>query len=105
MAHAEVERDGGVMTVTMNRPHRYNAMTLTMFAQLADAWQEASEDPGIRCVILTGAGGNFSSGMDLRAMAGDADEEGAIDTDAPHERRTRASSTAASSRRSARPSR
>jgi enoyl-CoA hydratase len=80
MAHAEVERDGGVMTVTLNRPHRYNAMTLTMFAQLADAWQEASEDVDIRCVILTGAGGNFCSGMDLRAMAGDSDEEGAIDT-------------------------
>ena len=80
MAHAEVERDGGVMTVTLNRPQRYNAMTLTMFAQLADVWQEASENVDIRCVILTGAGGNFCSGMDLRAMAGDSDEEGAIDT-------------------------
>ena len=68
------------MTVTLNRPQRYNAMTLTMFAQLADAWQEASENVDIRCVILTGAGGNFCSGMDLPAMAGDSDEEGAIDT-------------------------
>ena len=82
MAHAEVERDGAVMIVTLNRPHRYNAMTLTMFAQLADAWQEVSENDAIRCVILTGAAGNFCSGMDLRAMAGDADDDGAIDVGA-----------------------
>jgi enoyl-CoA hydratase len=82
VAHAEVERDGAVMIVTLNRPHRYNAMTLTMFAQLADAWQEVSENDAIRCVILTGAAGNFCSGMDLRAMAGDADDDGAIDVGA-----------------------
>jgi len=80
MAHAEVTRDDGVLLVTMNRPKRYNAMTLTMFVQLADAWQQLAEDDSLRCAILTGAEGNFSSGMDLRAMAGDADEEGAIDT-------------------------
>jgi enoyl-CoA hydratase len=75
-----VERDGPVMTVTLNRPKRYNALTFTMFSLLADAWQEASDDPAIRVVVLTGNGGNFSSGMDLRAMAGDTDEEGSIDT-------------------------
>jgi len=82
MPQVLVERDGHVMTVTMNRPERYNAMTLTMFSLMADAWKEASEDPGVRVVILTGAAGNFCSGMDLRAMAGDADQEGAIDTSA-----------------------
>ena len=70
------------MVVTMNRPQRKNAMTLTMFALMADAWQELSEDDGLRCAILTGAEGNFSSGMDLRAMAGDVDPEGAIDEQA-----------------------
>ena len=71
MAQVEIERDGAVMIVTLNRPHRKNAMTLTMFAQLADAWVEVSENDDIRCVILTGAEGDFSSGMDLRALAGD----------------------------------
>jgi enoyl-CoA hydratase len=80
VAQVEVEREGGVLIVTMNRPQRYNAMTLTMFAQMADAWQELREDDSLTCAILTGAGGNFSAGMDLRAMAGDADETGAIDT-------------------------
>ena len=67
------------MVVTLNRPQRYNAMTLTMFALLADAWKEVSENDDIRVAILTGAEGNFCSGMDLRAMAGDVDEADAID--------------------------
>lgn len=82
MSQLEVRRDGAVMVITMNRPKRKNALTLTMFALMADAWKELSEDQGLRCAILTGAEGNFSSGMDLRAMAGDVDPEGAIDEQA-----------------------
>src|SRR5205823_2128890 len=82
VAQVEVERDGAVMVVTLNRPHRKNAMTLTMFALLADAWEEVTANDDIRCVILTGAEGEFSSGMDLRALAGDVEEPDAIDTDA-----------------------
>jgi enoyl-CoA hydratase len=67
------------MIVTLNRPKRYNAMTLTMFALLADVWKEVDENDDIRCAILTGAEGNFCSGMDLRAMAGDVDAEDSID--------------------------
>ena len=80
MAHAEVRREGAVMVVTLNRPKRFNAMTMTMFHQLDQAWHELSEDDDLRCAILTGAEGNFSSGMDLRAMAGDVLDDGAIDT-------------------------
>ena len=68
-----VEKDGHVLTVTLNRPQRRNAMTLAMFARLADAWDLVEEDLDIRAIILTGAGGNFSAGMDLRAMAGVAE--------------------------------
>ncbi len=82
MAQVEVRREGPIMVVTLNRPKRYNAMTLTMFALLDDAWHELSADDSLRCAILTGAEGNFSSGMDLRALAGDVDDDGAIDTDA-----------------------
>ena len=67
-----VEREGPVVTLTMNRPERRNAMTLAMFARLADAWDEIDADPDVRVCILTGAGDHFSAGMDLRAMAGDA---------------------------------
>jgi len=82
MPDALVERDGHVMIVTMNRPQRLNAQTPEMYILMADAWAEASADDSIRCIILTGAGGNFSAGADLRAMAGDADDSGFIDVQA-----------------------
>jgi enoyl-CoA hydratase len=72
-----VERDGATMVLTLNRPKRMNAFTGSMLVILSDAYREASADDDIRCIILTGAGGNFSSGADLKAMAGNADEEGA----------------------------
>ena len=104
MAQVIVERDGPVMVLTLNRPPRKNAMTLTMFALLADAWAELSADDALSCAILTGAEGNFSSGMDLRAMAGDLDRDGAIDEQA-RLRDDPASSTAVCSRPTGRPSR
>jgi enoyl-CoA hydratase len=78
MAQVLVERDGHTMIVTLNRPHRLNAMTMTMFSLLDEAWHEAAEDDDIRTIILTGAEGNFSSGMDLRSLAGDRDEDDAL---------------------------
>ena len=78
MPDAIVERDGQTMVITMNRPHRMNALSGAMLIRMYDAMVEASEDPEIRCIILTGAGGNFTSGADLKAMAGnsgDADPE------------------------------
>jgi len=71
MADLLVERDGAVMIVTMNRPDRKNAMTLQMFGRLRDAWRDAGSDDDIRCIVLTGAGGDFCAGMDLRSLAGD----------------------------------
>ena len=78
MPHLLVERDGAVLIATMNRPERMNALSPEMFARMYDAWREASEDDAIRCIILTGAGGNFCSGMDLKALSGkdgDAEDE------------------------------
>lgn len=71
-----VERDANTMVLTMNRPKRMNAFSGTMLVTLVEAYAEAAADDDIRCIILTGAGGNFSSGADLKAMAGDSDEEG-----------------------------
>ncbi len=69
-----VERDGATMVLTMNRPQRYNALSGAMLVRMYDAMVEASADDTVRCIILTGAGGNFCSGADLRAMAGDSAE-------------------------------
>jgi enoyl-CoA hydratase len=72
-----VERDAHTMVLTLNRPKRMNAFSGTMLVTLVEAYAEAAADDDIRCIILTGAGGNFSSGADLKAMAGLADEEDA----------------------------
>jgi len=44
MSSVLTERDGHTFIVTLNRPHRMNAMTMTMFAKLDDAWHEAADD-------------------------------------------------------------
>jgi enoyl-CoA hydratase len=69
---ALVERDGHLMTITMNRPERYNALTGAMLVRMYDAYEEASRDEEVRCILVTGAGGNFCSGADLKGMSGDA---------------------------------
>ncbi|GIH03008.1 enoyl-CoA hydratase [Rhizocola hellebori] len=59
--------DHGVRTLTLNRPHRKNAMNAELWAALRRAITAAAADPGLRVLILTGAGGAFSTGMDLSA--------------------------------------
>lgn len=66
--HALVERDGHVLIVTMNRPEARNALSGEMMAIMSDAWDEVNSDPDIRVAILTGAGGTFCAGADLKAM-------------------------------------
>lgn len=69
--HLLVEREGHVVTVTFNRPEARNAWSLELMARMWDAWQEIDNDPDIRCAILTGAGGTFSAGADLKLMHSD----------------------------------
>lgn len=68
--HAIIEREEGVMVITMNRPKRLNALSGAMLIRMLDAYREASQDDDTRCIIVTGSGGNFSSGADLKAMSG-----------------------------------
>jgi enoyl-CoA hydratase len=75
MSQILTEQDGHVLTVTINRPARRNALTLSSLSRLADVWQQAAADDDIRAVVLTGAGGSFCAGMDLRGLAGDTDDE------------------------------
>jgi enoyl-CoA hydratase len=65
-----LERDGAVVTVTMNRPQVRNAINPEMLCRFADAWDEIDADDGIRCAILTGAGGHFCAGADLDKLVG-----------------------------------
>jgi enoyl-CoA hydratase len=66
--HALVERQGPVLIVTMNRPQARNALSGPMMAIMREAWNEVDSDDGIRVCVLTGAGGAFCAGADLRAM-------------------------------------
>lgn len=68
--HLRFERRGATAIVTMNRPEAKNALSLPMLVGMADAWQEIDSDDEIRCAVLTGAGGTFCSGMDLKSMGG-----------------------------------
>ncbi|CAM5277838.1 crotonase/enoyl-CoA hydratase family protein [Streptomyces abikoensis] len=68
--HLTVERVGATLVLTLNRPEAKNALSLPMLAGLHDGWLEADADDAIRSVVLTGAGGAFCSGMDLKALHG-----------------------------------
>jgi enoyl-CoA hydratase/carnithine racemase len=68
--HLTLEREDHVAVVTMNRPEARNAFGAEMLVRMADAWDEIDKDPGVRVAILTGAGGHFCAGSDLKAMAG-----------------------------------
>ena len=84
-----VERRGHVMVVTLNRPEARNAFSAGMLMGAHDAWHELDEDPELRVAVLTGAGGTFCSGMDLKAL-GEVDvvppDADAVTSDAPSNR-------------------
>jgi enoyl-CoA hydratase len=62
------ERRGRILVVTINRPHARNAINRAVSQGIADAVDELDEDPAMSVAILTGAGGNFCAGMDLKAF-------------------------------------
>jgi len=70
--HLIFEQRGATAIVTMNRPEAKNALSLPMLVGMADAWEEIDGNDDIRCAILTGAGGTFCAGMDLKSMSGPA---------------------------------
>lgn len=63
------EVDDGVAVLTMNRPDRRNAMSEAMMAAMERVLADVEVDDGVGCVVLTGAGGAFCAGGDVKAMA------------------------------------
>ncbi|MEE2058505.1 enoyl-CoA hydratase/isomerase family protein [Rhodococcus artemisiae] len=63
------ERNAGILTLTLNRPGRRNAITPGIWVGLAEQLWGAADDDAIRAVVLTGAGGTFCSGADIAAAA------------------------------------
>ena len=69
-----VDRRDGVVTVTMNRPERKNAINGVMLTELRTIFEEVEDTDADRCMVLTGAGGAFCSGADLSDPNGPASD-------------------------------
>lgn len=63
-----VERDGGILLITLNRPQAKNAVNRALAEALAAALDELDGDDALQVGVITGAGGSFSAGMDLKAF-------------------------------------
>jgi 2-(1,2-epoxy-1,2-dihydrophenyl)acetyl-CoA isomerase len=66
------EIDSGVAVITMNRPHRRNAFSQAMVSALGEVLARVETDDAVGCVVLTGAGGAFCAGGDVKSMAAPA---------------------------------
>jgi enoyl-CoA hydratase/carnithine racemase len=66
----EVSGDGKVATLTLNRPERKNPLTFASYAELRDLFRGLVYATDVKCVVVTGAGGNFSSGGDVHEIIG-----------------------------------
>ena len=67
--HCLVEQVGHTLVVTMNRPEARNALSGEMLAIMSEAWDRVNTDDSVRVCILTGAGGYFCAGADLKSMS------------------------------------
>ena len=65
METLQVERSGGIVTVTLDRPAKKNAINRVMWDELGQLGRELADDASARCIVFTGAGGEFCSGADL----------------------------------------
>jgi enoyl-CoA hydratase/carnithine racemase len=76
--HVKVERNRGTLAITLDRPDRRNAITVAMYAALADAIEGAANDPAVRVITIRGEGQDFAAGNDLAdflsALPRDTDE-------------------------------
>ena len=76
--HVRIDSSGGILAITLARPERRNAITVAMYAALADAIENARADPSLRLITLRGEGADFTAGNDLAdfmaAMPRDGEE-------------------------------
>jgi len=84
--HTLVERDGGLVTVTLNRPEKKNAINSPIWMDLDEILREVESNPSDRALLLAGAGGNFSSGADLSGGLSAKPEPGSPEALAAEER-------------------
>src|SRR6476646_4723793 len=80
--HVKVEITGGVMTLTLQRPEKKNALTGAMYDALSDALVRAEADASVRVVLFQGEGDSFTAGNDVADFASQARGESAVDSPA-----------------------
>ena len=69
----DYQSDGGIATITLDRPEAANAQTLPMLDDLDEAWRRAADDPDVRVIVLQANGKHFSAGHDIKAVGDDSD--------------------------------
>jgi enoyl-CoA hydratase/carnithine racemase len=67
-SHVILHVDSGIAEITLNRPERKNPLTFESYRELIAIFRAAKDDPALKVIILTGAGGNFSSGGDVHEI-------------------------------------
>jgi len=77
--HIKVDQHGGRLSIRMDRPERRNAITVAMYAALADAIESAASDDSIRLITLEGAGEDFTAGNDLADFLAEMPPPGTTD--------------------------
>src|SRR6266480_6121958 len=75
------EIDSGVAVITMNRPERRNAFSQAMVSALGAVLAQVETDEAVGCVVLTGAGGAFCAGGDVKSMAAPPADRGRLSFD------------------------
>jgi enoyl-CoA hydratase/carnithine racemase len=71
-----IERANGVLTLTLNRPEKKNALNGAMYAALGDAIEAAEHDPQVRCILIQANGDMFTAGKDVSDIGSDAPSAG-----------------------------
>src|SRR5260370_17104037 len=67
--HIKIEKSDGILSLTMARPDKKNALTNAMYGALADAIEGAETDPSVRVVLIRGEGDMFTAGNDVGEFA------------------------------------
>ena len=67
--HIKIENNAGILSLTMARPDKKNALTNAMYGALADAIEAAENDPNVRVVLIRGEGDMFTAGNDVGEFA------------------------------------
>jgi len=67
--HILIEKAGGVLTLTLNRPEKKNALTRAMYQAMGEAIDGAEHDPNVRCILIQSEGDAFTAGNDIADFA------------------------------------